>query len=79
MEHQLQKVKEIDVDEVKEEFETMGFSNFTLKETAMSKIGWGEKENCVAKILINNQTQFDKNSWFQSDAEITNFYFVKLK
>lgn len=66
-------------EEVKEEFETMGFSNFTLKETAMSKIGWGEKENCVAKILINNQTQFDKNSWFQSDAEITIFYFVKLK
>lgn len=45
----------------------------------MSKIGWGEKENCVAKISINEQTQFDRGSWFSKDAEIVIYYFVRIK
>lgn len=45
----------------------------------MSKIGWGEKENCVAKIIINDQAQFDKDSWFIKESEITIYYYVRIK
>lgn len=66
-------------EEVKAEFEDLGFTNFTIKEMAMSKIGWGEKENCVAKIIIDNQVQFDKNSWFAEESEVTIYYYVRIK
>lgn len=42
-------------EEVKNELENLGFTRFTIKEMAMSKIGWGEKEGRVAKIIINDQ------------------------
>lgn len=54
-------------------------ANFAIKEMAMSKIGWGEKENCVAKIIIDGQAQFDKDSWFAEDSEVTIYYYVRLK
>lgn len=66
-------------EEVKAELEDLGFTNFTIKEIAMSKIGWGEKENCVAKIIIDNQAQFDKNSWFAEESEVTIYYYVRIK
>lgn len=66
-------------EEVKAELEALGFTNFTIKEIAMSKIGWGEKENCVAKIIINDQAQFDKESWFAEEAEIIIYYYVRIK
>ena len=65
--------------EVKAELEDLGFANFTIKEMAMSKIGWGEKEDCVAKIIINDQAQFDKDSWFAEGSEITIYYYVRVK
>lgn len=66
-------------EEVKTELENLGFTNFTIKEMAMSKMGWGEKENCVAKIVINEQSQFDKDSWFIEESEITLYYYVRIK
>lgn len=66
-------------EEVKVELKDLGFTNFTIKEMAMSKIGWGEKENCVAKIIINDQAQFDKESWFIKESEITIYYYVRVK
>lgn len=66
-------------EEVKAELETLGFINFTIKEMAMSKIGWGEKENCVAKIIINDQAQFDKESWFAEKAEVIIYYYVRIR
>lgn len=66
-------------EEAKTELEDLGFTNFTIKEMAMSKIGWGEKENCVAKIIIDNQAQFDKNSWFAEESEVTIYYYVRIK
>lgn len=66
-------------EEVKAELEDLGFTNFMIKEMAMSKIGWGEKENCVAKIIINDQAQFDKNSWFAEESEVTIYYYVRIK
>ena len=56
---------------MKEELKGLGFTNFVIKEMAMSKIGWGEKEECIAKIIINEQAQFDKNAWFPEDTEVT--------
>lgn len=65
-------------EEAKTELESLGFENFVIKEMAMSKIGWGEKENCIAKIIINEQTQFDKNTWFPEQAEVTIYYYVRV-
>ena len=66
-------------EEVKAELKDLGFTNFTIKEMAMSKIGWGEKENCVAKIIINDQAQFEKDSWFVKESEVTIYYYVRVK
>ena len=66
-------------EEVKVELKYLGFTNFTIKEMAMSKIGWGEKENCVAKIIINDQSQFDKDSWFIKESEVIIYYYVRVK
>mgnify|MGYP003367409787 FL=1 len=65
-------------EEVKEELEGLGFKNFMIKEMAMSKIGWGEKENSVAKIIIDDKCQFKKNSWFPEEAEVTIYYYVRV-
>lgn len=64
---------------VKIELEELGFTQFTIKEMAMSKIGWGEKENCVAKIIIDGQAQFDKDDWFAKEAEVVLYYYVRIK
>ena len=66
-------------EEVKVELKYLEFTNFTIKEMAMSKIGWGEKENCVAKIIINDQSQFDKDSWFIKESEVIIYYYVRVK
>lgn len=66
-------------EQARAELEDLGFTNFIIKEMAMSKIGWGEKENCVAKIIISNQEQFDKNDWFEKEAEVTIYYYVRVK
>lgn len=65
-------------EEVKAELEGLGFGNFMIKEMAMSKIGWGEKENCVAKIIINEKSQFAKETWFPEEAEVTIYYYVRV-
>ena len=62
-----------------DELKSLGFTNFTIKGMAMSKIGWGEKENCVAKIIINNQDRFDKNDWFAEESGIIVYYYVRVK
>lgn len=66
-------------EEVKNELEILGFTRFTIKEMAMSKIGWGEKEGCVAKIIINDQAQFNKDDWFATESEVTLYYYVRIK
>lgn len=66
-------------EEVKNELENLGFTRFTIKEMAMSKIGWGEKEGCVAKIIINDQAQFNKDDWFATESEVTLYYYVRVK
>lgn len=63
---------------MKAELEGLGFGNFMIKEMAMSKIGWGEKENCVAKIIINEKSQFAKDTWFPEEAEVTIYYYVRV-
>lgn len=66
-------------EEVKNELENLGFTRFTIKEMAMPKIGWGEKEGCVAKIIINDQAQFNKDDWFATESEVTLYYYVRIK
>lgn len=65
-------------EEVKEELEGLGFTNFVIKEMAMSKIGWGEKEECVAKIIIDEKSHFAKDAWFPQEAEVMIYYYVRV-
>lgn len=66
-------------EDVKTELESFGFKNFVIKEMAMSKIGWGEKEECVAKIIIDDKAQFTKDTWFAEEAEVIIYYYVRLR
>ena len=45
---------------------------------AMSKIGWGEKEEGVAKIIIDDKAQFAKDTWFPEEAEVRIYYYVRV-
>ena len=65
-------------EEVKKELQDMGFEKFVIKEMAMSKIGWREKENCVAKVIVDEKGQFDKDTWFSKEAEVVIYYYVRL-
>ena len=65
-------------EEVKEELKGLGFTNFVFKEMAMSKIGWGEKEEGVAKIIIDDKAQFAKDTWFPEEAEVRIYYYVRV-
>ena len=56
-----------------------GFTNIEFKEMAIPKFGLGAKEGNVAKILIDNQSQFEKNSWYLPDAKITVYVYVSIK
>lgn len=44
----------------------------------MSKIGWGEKEECVAKIIINEKSQFAKDTWFPEETEVMIYYYIRV-
>jgi hypothetical protein len=49
-----------------------------VKEVAISKFGWGEKENSLAKIIIDGNSDFDKNTWFPISSEVILYYYVHL-
>ena len=42
------------------------------------KFGWGEKEECVAKIIIDDKAQFAKDTWFAEEAEVMIYYYVRV-
>jgi Zn-dependent protease with chaperone function len=67
-----------DCEEVRRELVEKGFTDIIVKEMAMSKIGWGEKENALAKIIIDGKPDFDKNTWFPINSEIILYYYVRL-
>lgn len=64
--------------EIKKQLENFGFSKIETKEMAKSKLGWGEKIDTVAKIIIDGKTIFEKDEWFSSDAEIIIYYYVSV-
>lgn len=65
-------------EEVVEELKELGFTNIELKEMAMSKLAFLEKEGNVARIIIDGQDKFDKNTWFVPNAEIVLYYYVAI-
>lgn len=66
-------------EEVAQELTDLGFTNIVEKEMALPKFGkWG-KENCVAKIIIGENSQFDKKSWFAPDLEVIIYYYVSVE
>lgn len=66
-------------EEVKEELENAGFSNIAVKEMALPKFGKRGKENSVAKIIIENQSQFEKSIWFRPESEVVLYYYVSVE
>lgn len=56
----------------------MGFTNIEVKEMAIPKLGILAKPDMVAKILIDGEDQFRKDSWYSADAKITIYYYVKV-
>lgn len=66
------------VEEVKDELLCMGFSTIENKEMAIPKFGLGIKENNVAKIIINDQSSFDKKSWFSKDSFVVLYYYISV-
>lgn len=66
-------------EEVKAELENVGFSNIAVKEMALPKFGKRGKENSVAKIIIENQSQFEKSIWFRPESEVVLYYYVSVE
>ncbi|MBE5871483.1 MAG: M48 family metallopeptidase [Lachnospiraceae bacterium] len=65
--------------EVKAELERYGFCNIEMKEMAMPLLGFGLKENNVAKIIINGDGAFEEKSWFSPQAIVVLYYYVSLR
>ena len=57
-------------------FECAGFSNIITEEYRKDKKGWTDKENAVAKISVNGQTQFNKGEWFDALSQVCIVYYV---
>lgn len=66
------------VDSAVEELEQIGFTNIVKKEMALPKFGKKGKEDTVAKIIIDGQSQFEKKSWFMPDVEVILYYYVSI-
>ena len=64
------------ISEVIDDFKKMGFNGLHVKEMALPKLmKWG-RENTVAKIIINNDSQFEAKTWYKPDVEIIVYYYV---
>lgn len=62
---------------VQAELSELGYSNFNIIPRPMSRMGWGEKENSVAKIIIENKMHFEANTWFNKNVEIIIYYYMR--
>jgi hypothetical protein len=56
--------------EAVDELKALGFTNISVFEQEGPKIGLFRKENSIARITINGESQFDIGTWFSSDATI---------
>lgn len=65
-------------EEVAEELRALGFVNIVPKEMAMPRLARKGNQGNVAKILIAQNAQFEKNTWFAPDAEIILYYYVAI-
>lgn len=65
-------------EEVADELRSLGFVNITPKEMAMPKLSRKGNQGNVAKLLIDRNAQFEKNSWFSPDAEVILYYYVAV-
>jgi len=52
------------------ELKELGFTNISTYEQEGLKIGWSRKENSIARMTINGESQFELGDWINSDATI---------
>lgn len=63
-------------EDVADELRALGFVNIVPKEMAMPRLARKGNQGNVAKILIDQNAQFEKNVWFAPDAEVILYYYV---
>lgn len=61
--------------EVRDELVYLGFSNIQARPVSLPKFSLFEKENNVARISIDNQSMFEKDAWFDLNAEVVLYYY----
>ena len=59
-----------DCAETAAEFKRLGFTDISTYEQEGPKLSWPRKENSIARITINGQSQFDMGDWVGNDATI---------
>ena len=64
------------LDEVKSEFEKMGFTNISAQ-PASKKAGWLDKAESVEHILIGGKSEFTEEDYFNKDTSIIIYYYEK--
>lgn len=64
------------LDEVKTEFEKMGFTNISAQ-PASKKAGWLDKAESVEHILIGGKSEFTEEDYFRKDTPIIIYYYEK--
>lgn len=64
------------LDEVKTEFEKMGFTNVSAQ-PASKKAGWLDKAESVEHILIGGKSEFTEEDYFNKDTPIVIYYYEK--
>lgn len=64
--------------DVQTELVNLGFTNIVMKEMAKSKLDIFAKDNQVAKILVNGEDKFDKDTWYDSKSAIVIYYYVSV-
>ena len=64
------------LNEVKTEFEKMGFTNISAQ-PASKKAGWLDKSESVEHILIDGKSEFTEEDYFSKNTPIIIYYYEK--
>lgn len=64
--------------EVESQLRELGFQHIECKEMAISKLGIFAKQGQVAKIVVGENLQLKKDSWYNPDIKVVIYYYVSV-
>lgn len=64
--------------DIKRQLEDNGFTNIEMKEMGIPKLGFLTKEGTIAKIIIDKNSKFEKDTWYYPDVKIIIYRYVSL-